>query len=363
MGNLVNLPNITPDAINAFIMSGRTKSEHKDDDRFLKTYLDTRVPDGMTEKTITIRLLPMNLHTGEPWVRIYTHSVKLNDIQKKMLKSEYKTYVCVKKSPDISSEIGRQCPFCEFNSRLYNDSTNEQDPIRKKSLQMQSLDNMAKETIIVRCIERGKEDEGVKFWKFNLRKDNMDPYHAILSLYNQRKAEGERIGQNINILDIYNGRDLSITFKTGKPVPPPAIIDAGIQTPLSNDPEQMRQWIYDTRTWQDVFPVKPYEYMSLILNGKIPWKDKESGKWIDKDIVDGKVNESKAAEDEKIRQAEARFYGTAQPPVVQPYTASQNPYAYTPQQQLPQYPQQSYGIQGQNVMEQVMMQDSDFLPR
>lgn len=29
------------------------------------------------------------------------------------------------------------------------------------------------ESWIVRCIERGKEDEGVKFWKFNVSKKMM----------------------------------------------------------------------------------------------------------------------------------------------------------------------------------------------
>lgn len=341
MGNLINLPNITPEAMEAFAASGTPKFEKRSEDEFRKTYLDTRVPDGAKERKITIRLLPMNLTTGEPWVRIYTHSVKLTPEQQKFLHSKFKTYVCVRKSPDIDPKFGSRCPFCEFNSKSYNDAQNEPDPNRKKSLIQQSLDYKAKETIVVRCIERGKEDEGVKFWKFNTRKDLSDPYHSILNLYHQRAKEGADNGMNVNILDIYSGRDLTITFKTGEPVPPPTIIDAGISTPLSRDQELMRKWIFDEKKWQDVFPVKPYEYTSLILNERIPWFDNEKKLWVDKALVDGNLNQEMALADEGIRHSQEMFYGAARPVSVN----------VAPQ---PQTPPSNQAYQGGDVFSQVM---------
>lgn len=342
MGNLINLPNITPEAIEAFAESSKPKFEKKSSEEFQKTYLDTKVPEGKTEKKVIIRLLPMNLTTGEPWVKIHTHSIMLTPEQQKFLKTKFKTYVCVKKSPDIPSKFGTVCPFCEFNRKLYNDAQKEVDPVRKKSLQKQSIDYMAKETVIVRCIERGKEDEGVKFWKFNTRKDHSDPYHSILNLYNQRRQEGANAGVDVNILDLYNGKDLTITFKTGEPVPPPTIIDAGISTPLSKDPELMSKWVYDEKKWQDVFPIKPYEYTSLILNGKNPWFDNNQQKWVDKAIIDGNHEEEKAKADEAIRQAQEKFYGTVKPAT---------------DQQMPTPPPYSG-----DVYSQVMFQDVDNNP-
>ena len=130
-----------------------------------------------------------------------------------------------------------------------------------------------------------------------------------------RKEEGERAGQVLNILDIYNGRDLNVTITEGNAAP--QILDASLSTPLSRDEEQMRKWIYDEKKWQDVFSTKPYEYLSLISQMKVPWYDREQGKWVDKEEIDAKkqgqtaqVNEANA----EIEKAMANA-GVAQEPV------------------------------------------------
>jgi hypothetical protein len=198
--------------------------------------------------------------------------------------------------------LGRKCPFCEINKRAYEESTKTTDPVVKKNLQEISLANHHRESVICRCIERGKEEEGVKFWKFNIRSDKTDPYNQIIKLVNLRKENAERKGKVENILDIYNGRDLTITFTEGG-TSAPTIVDDMDRSPLSENEELMRQWIYDSKRWQDVFTCKPYEFTSLVAQMKTPWFDRENGVWVDKDEFEGKNKKETAEIDSEIKAA------------------------------------------------------------
>ena len=285
MGNLVNLPNISFDSL---VIEGQKPVEKKTGAFDAKNYLNTRLGDGEKEKTITIRLLPMDLQTGNPFVLVHTHNVQVPKTMVKPGDKPYKSYICLAKSADINHEkLGNKCPFCELNREAYNQSTQTTDPQQIENLRKISLANLSREAVICRCIERGKEDEGVKFWKFNLRADKTDPYNQIYKLASMRKEEAERKGKVNNILDIYEGRDLNVTF-TAEGTSAPTIVDDSDRSPLSTDEEQMKAWIYDEKKWQDVFTCKPYEYLSLVAQMKTPWFDKANGIWIDKDEYDGK---------------------------------------------------------------------------
>jgi hypothetical protein len=161
---------------------------------------------------------------------------------------------------------------------------------------------LSRETVVCRCIERGKEDEGVKFWKFNMRNDKTDPYNQIIKLVNLRKENAERKGKVENILDIYNGRDLSITFTEGG-TSAPTIVDDMDRTPLSENEELMRKWIYDSKKWQDVFTCKPYEYLNLVAQMKTPWFDRNNGVWVDKEEFDGASNNATQTIDTEIEES------------------------------------------------------------
>lgn len=309
MGNPINLPNITPEAMENLENESATRKTNKTSNFDTRNYLDVRLEEGQTEKTLKIRLLPMDLETGNPFVKVHTHNVK---VPKEVSKSGYKSYICLSKTEGIDNETyGNKCPFCELNREAYSESTKTDDPVKKKALQDISVANLSRETVIVRCIQRGKEEEGVKFWKFNIRtQDKTDPYNQIMRLYKVRKEEAEAAGQVCNILDIYNGRDLNITITEGNAAP--AISDAGFATPLSKDENQMKEWIYDGKKWQDVFAIKPYEYLSIVSQMRIPWYDRDLGKWVDKeeyDIAHG--NEVKKA-DEEVKNAEKELNGTTE---------------------------------------------------
>ena len=309
MGNLINLPNITFDSL---VVEGQEKTSAKKTGIFdAKNYLNTRLSDGETEKTLTIRLLQMDLETGNPFAIIHTHNVNVPQSMVKPGEKPYKTYICLNRTKDIDVEkFGRKCPFCEINKKAYEESTKTTDPVIKKNLQEISIANLPKESVICRCIERGKEGEGVKFWKFNIRSDKTDPYNQIIKLVNLRRENAERKGKVENILDIYNGRDITITFTEGG-TSAPTIVDDMDRSPLSENEELMRQWIYDSKKWQDVFTCKPYEYTSLVAQMKTPWFDRANGVWVDKDEFEGNNKKDTAEIDAEIKAAKEAVLHTS----------------------------------------------------
>lgn len=313
MGNLLDLPNIT---LSSLTYESQKTSEKKAGAFDAKNYLNTRLADGETEKTITIRLLPMDLNTGNPFVIVHTHNVKVPASMVKTGEKPYKSYICLAKNADINHEkFGSKCPFCEINRAAYNESKNTSDPQQIEQYQKISLANLSREAIICRCIERGKENEGVKFWKFNLRADKTDPYNQILNLATLRKEEAERKGKVNNILDIYEGRDLNITF-TAEGTSAPRVVDDSDRSPLSDNEELMRQWIFDEKKWQDVFTCKPYEYLSLVSQMKTPWYDKANNIWVDKDEYDGKGKEAVMEADAEIEAAKSKLIDNQTPTTV-----------------------------------------------
>lgn len=300
MGNLVELPNITPESL----VFGENKDKKNKVGNFdVKNYLNVRLEEGEVEKTITIRLLPMDLETGNPFVLVHVHNVKVPKDLVRPGQKPYKDYICLRKTSDINHDVfGHACPFCEINKNAYEESLNTTDPVVKKEWQDISIANKSREAVIVRCIERGKEDEGVKFWKFKTRSDKTDPYNQIMKLYQMRKESAEKKGKTENILDIYNGRDLNITI-TAEGTSAPQIVDDIDRSPLSESEEQMREWIYDDKKWQDVFTCKPYEYLKLVSEMRIPWYDKDNNIWVDKEEYDKAHGIERGNSEQEVEEA------------------------------------------------------------
>lgn len=300
MGNLISLPNISLDSVITENEEPKQKKEGFD----LKNYLNVRLADGEEEKTLTIRLLPMDLETGNPFVKIHIHNVKVPHDMVKPGEKPFKSYICLSKTEGIDHDkYGTKCPFCEMNHVAYMESTKETDPVKKKALQDESIANKSKEAVIVRCIERGKEDEGVKFWKFNIRSDKSDPYNQILKLAKMREEQAKKKGEENKILDIYTGRDLNVTI-TSSEKSAPTIVDDSDRSPLSKDEELMKKWIFDTKKWQDVFTCKPYEYLNLVSQMRVPWFDKSKGIWVDKEEYESEHKANTTQIDNEIELAQ-----------------------------------------------------------
>ena len=64
-----------------------------------------------------------------------------------------------------------------------------------------------------------------------------------------------------------NGKGLKSRFWNKTTI---TVTQALSQSPISKEEALMSSWIYDEKKWNDVFAVKPYEYLSIISKGEIP---------------------------------------------------------------------------------------------
>lgn len=267
-----------------------------------KNYLNVKLGPNENEKELKIRLLPVDKDTNSPFKTIYMHTIK---VAPELSASGWKSYVCLKHTEDIDhDELGDKCPFCEMNKIAYDkmkEAEADGNLVERERWKTISLANRHSEVCVIRCIERGAEDDGPKFWKFNVRSDGKDPKSLIKALWKMRKQEsieeakednrGELPEDFVpeNILDLENGRDLKVTVtrvfdKEGKPTNKTSIsiIDYGKSKPISRYEDEVDEWISDKKVWSDVFVAKPYEYLSIILDGEVPFYDKNNHKWVSK---------------------------------------------------------------------------------
>ena len=164
-----------------------------------------------------------------------------------------------------------QKKILEKNSKIFSDSNKWQ----------------AKKFYIVRGIDKGKQKDGVKFWRF---KHNFRNQGTLDKLY-------PALGQYMDIYgkdfaDTNEGSDLSITMadsEFNKRVYK-AVSAIGCLPPskLHEDPIIARQWLADDVDWRDVFLPKKapnitsLEFLEMAVNGSDPYwddSDQDDKKW------------------------------------------------------------------------------------
>lgn len=220
----------------------------------LKNYFTTHLPDKQKTATKRIRVLPTS-DGSTPFKEIHGHKMQVD--------GEWKTFVCLKHEKD------EDCPFCEAREALLASGKESDKELAKKY--------GAKKMYVVKIIDRDNEADGVKFWRFNhdYRKQGIyDKIYGVLTAIKQ------------NITDPQTGRDLMVMIardQNNRPVV--QSISHMDPSPLSDDAEVSAEWLSDTRTWEDVYSVKPYDYLEIIVKGGIPTWDKEAKKFIDKASV------------------------------------------------------------------------------
>ena len=263
-----------------------------------KNYLQARLTSNEDSKTLTIRLLPFSPEGGSPFKKVFMHTVKVN---KEVSPSGWKTFVCPTHNKKDGSVMGDKCPFCETSAKARElKSKSLDEPTKKKYGDVEFL-NRVKEMWIVRCIERDHEEDGVKFWLFNSSKKKDGVYDKIMNLAKIRSEAAAKKGNTYSIFDLNNGLDLVVTLsRTSDNKTAVQIIDAGLPSPLSEDFDLGEKWIHDSKKWDEVYTVKPYEYMAIIAMGGVPVFSKEENKYVDKEELD-KLKEE--AEKQRIDEA------------------------------------------------------------
>ena len=235
----------------------------------LNNYLNVRLGPNENSKEMTIRLLPFSPEGGSPFHKVYFHLVKVN---KEVSASGWKRFPCPNKN-----HHDEKCPFCEtadMARQLKKEATNDVDRKRYDDAMMSSY---AKAMWIVRCIERGHEEDGVKFWLFSDSKLKDGVYDKIYAIFKKRLEKGK------NIFDINEGKDLCLTLsKDSMGKTRVNITDEDDLTPLTDNYELGLSWINDQKKWTDVYKFKSYDYMSILLKGGVPVFDKEKNTFVDK---------------------------------------------------------------------------------
>lgn len=283
----------------------RTNSDYQSQKKTVfdpKNYLDLKLKEYEATKTVKVRFLPISATDGTVFFDIITHALK---VDKEIAKSGFKSYVCLNSEKAESNE---ECPICKKSQELFDKAAQarkEGNEALSKSLFKQACSLKKKRTFITRVIDRDHEDEGVKFWRFNENSQGKGIYDILMTLYETRKQEAKEDGEeNYSIFDLYNGKDIIINvskslipdgFGGMKETIAYNITDSGNRKPLSRDVDKANSWLNDQKTWKDVYSLKSADYLELVVNGKIPVFNKESGKYVEKVEFDA---EAKKAEEE-----------------------------------------------------------------
>ena len=119
-----------------------------------KNYLQARLSDKETTKTLVIRLLPFSPQEKTPFKKVFMHTVKVN---KEVAPNGWKTFVCPTHNKKDGEVMGDSCPFCETSAKARELKSNSLDESTKKRYGDIEFLNRVKEMWIVRCIERGHE--------------------------------------------------------------------------------------------------------------------------------------------------------------------------------------------------------------
>lgn len=262
-----------------------------------KNYLQARLLPNEESKTLTIRLLPFSPEGGSPFKKVSMHTVKVN---KDISSSGWKTFVCPIHNKKDGALMGDGCPFCETSEKAKELKKTSLDEVTRKKYSDVEFMNHARDMWIVRCIERDHEEDGVKFWLFNSSKKKDGAYDKIMNIANQRTASAARKGNKYSIFDLENGMDLIVTLtRTNDGKTNIQVIDDGSPSPLTEDRELGIKWINDSKKWYEVYTVKPYEYMSIVIQGGVPVYDKEKGHFVDKNE---RIEAEKEAEAQRIEE-------------------------------------------------------------
>lgn len=217
----------------------------------LKNYFNTYIKEGIKSATKQIRILP----TGDgstPFVEMHAHKV--------LVDGEWKTFPCLK------HEKNETCPFCEARELLLSTGSESDKELAKKY--------NARKMYVVKVIDREHEEEGVKFWRFNhdYRKEGIyDKIYGVLAAIKK------------DVTDPETGRDLIISINRNQNnIPVVSAVSHMDPTVLSEDEAQKAEWLSDERTWEDVYSVRSYDYLEIIVKGGVPVWDKDEKCFVDK---------------------------------------------------------------------------------
>lgn len=229
----------------------------------LTKYLSLTLPEGKNEGEVVVRLLPNQDNPLEFHMVKKFHNIKIG-------KNWTKLY--------DPAQDGEESPLNDMYSILKAGDKTDQDNAKKY---------ISRNFYILRVIQRDKEHEGVKYWRFPHVTDGsgvMDKLMPIIRRLNEKSKGAGAIWNPIAGRDIVIG----LVRDTKKNYTKISSIQADDITPLSNDEAKMNEWLNDPKTWKDVYTKKSLSYLRIVAEGQEPVWNAEKKDFVAK-ATDGEV--------------------------------------------------------------------------
>jgi len=232
----------------------------------LTNYFSDKLAKGVNEDERTIRILPTQ-DKSSPFVEAYWHELQVDN--------QWKKIYCRDKND------GERCPLCEVEEALRLTGKEEEKKLAKTY--------RPRLFYIAKVIDRSKEEEGVKFYRFKKYFNGDGVMDKLFPIFKKRG----------DISDPKEGRD--ITFTLGRDQNKNSKVTSLVAedpTMLTDDKEKAILWYKDTRTYKDVYKAQDVTYVEIIAKQQKPvWSKVENG-WVAED--DFKASESSSLEDEIV---------------------------------------------------------------
>jgi hypothetical protein len=225
---------------------GQKNFEEKD----FSKYFNPRLEDGEKNGEVAIRLMPTK-DGASPFEEGYFHVMQVNGQWRKLYCKEHND--------------GETCPLCEVKKALEATGSEEDKKIAKTY--------KAAKFYLARVIDRTKEEDGVKIWRFRHNFKGEGELDKMIPLFTKKG----------NLSDAREGRDLILMLGRGdKNNTKVTSIMAEDPSMLTNDKTKANAWVKDATTWKDVYKASPVEYLEIIANGESPVWDKNLKKFVAK---------------------------------------------------------------------------------
>ena len=226
----------------------------------LSRYFSTQLDSNKTTGSKVFRILPMPTENNAWYITKKFHYMSVGGKWVKIYDP---------------TQDGEPSPIID----VYNTLNSNPD----REIKTQARKYKSRDFYIVRGIERGKEADGVKFWRFPKKSDMTDDI-----MYKLQLLLGK--GKNFFRPD-EQGYDIIINIvmdTSGKKKYPKifSIEAANTPSPVSIYEQQSNEWYEDSATWRNAFPKKPESYLLVVSQDKTPVWDNNTQKFIASEDID-----------------------------------------------------------------------------
>tara|TARA_R110000803_G_scaffold44953_9_gene94960 strand:- start:6992 stop:7882 length:891 start_codon:yes stop_codon:yes gene_type:complete len=226
-------------------------------------YFAVRLEDKVDNGESTIRLMPTKkgVHPlvkkeETPFDEGHWHSLKVG--------GKWRKIYCRKHND------GEHCPLCEVSDELWK-SWKETGNKSDKELASQYS---AKKFYLARIIDRSKEEDGIKFWRFTHNYKGEGILDKIIPLFTKKgDITDPRTGRDINLII---GRDNKGYAKVT------SIMSEDVDVLTDPKGTKAKEWMNDETSWKEIYKAQPLDYVQLIADGETPAWDKNLSKFVAK---------------------------------------------------------------------------------